>query len=131
MQNDEVPAAVEFEYLYRDAGNYKKWGSVVFPNVEAEALDELRRRIGAVFPEDPIFIADQVRIPEVFLFSNDRYTSDDHCFHEFHSLQVAVEPANDVYSRSISEFISELEREVAWGWRILEFAERHPSLPIL
>jgi hypothetical protein len=47
-------------------------------------------------------------------------TSDDHCFHEFDSVEATLEVPNDSYSRSISQFISEVNMEARHGWRAFD-----------
>lgn len=107
---------IKFSYLYRDAGNYKKWADVVFSNQDEVALESVARSLKAAFLQDGLFIADQIRIPEAFLFDRGDTTSDDHCFHEFNSVEISPDDANDQYSRSIDEFIAEVNREATHGW---------------
>jgi hypothetical protein len=107
---------LRFRYLYRDASNYKNWGEVVFANPDglpARAAERILRRnlLG-----EGLFIAHQVRIPEVFL--KDRYpvSDDDHCFHEFHSIDLTCEPTTDKFHRSIADFIKEVKEQARYGW---------------
>ncbi|WP_026441565.1 hypothetical protein [Pseudacidobacterium ailaaui] len=57
-----------FEYLYRDSGNNKNWGRVVFAG--AITPDETARFIKAL-EDGAYFIATQIKVPEVFLWSAD------------------------------------------------------------
>ena len=107
---------IKFNYLYRDAGNYKKWTDVVFSNPDRLTLEAAAKALKDAFLEDGLFIAHQVRVPEVFLFSRGNATSDDHCFHEFSAVEESLEDPNDPFSRSISQFIAEVKREAKSGW---------------
>jgi hypothetical protein len=79
-----------FEYLYRDAGNYKAWGSLllsgaVSPEVEATFRDYLDSR--------EFFVAEQVGIPPLnrnLWELSDGPIGDDHGFHEFHRFRPAT-----------------------------------------
>ena len=107
---------MKFSYLYRDGGNYKKWAAIVFSNPDGLTLDAVTKALMSVFLQDGLFIAHQIRIPEVFSFSRGDATSDDHCFHELSAVEASPEQPNDLYSRSISEFIAEVKTEASRGW---------------
>jgi hypothetical protein len=107
---------VKFNYLYRDAGNYKKWIAVVFSNPERLALEVAANALREAFLPDGLFIASQVRLPEAFFSIEGEATSDDHCFHEFDVAEITLENPNDRHQRSISEFIAEVEKEADRGW---------------
>jgi len=107
---------IKFSYLYRDAGNYKKWADVVFSNPDGLTLEAATKALKDAFLQDGLFIAHQVRVPEVFLFSRGNATSDDHCFHEFSAVKASLEDPNDPCSRSITQFIVEVKREAKRGW---------------
>jgi len=102
-----------FEYLYRDASNFKKWGEVVFAGGASELLAE---RLRKALHDGEWFIASQVRIPELFL---DGYPliQDDHCWHEFHALEAVDTAPDDVENRTITEFVAKVERASAEGWK--------------
>jgi hypothetical protein len=107
---------IKFTYLYRDAGNYKKWAHIVFSNSDGLTLDSIANAMQAAFLQDGLFTAHQVRVPEVFLYSRGNATSDDHCFHEFSAVEASLEVPNDQHSRSIGQFIAEVNREAKRGW---------------
>ena len=107
---------VRFHYLYRDGSNYKKWAEVVFSNDEGLSLDAVTEALRNGFSRDGLFIAHQVRVPETFLAAEYNLTPDDHCFHEFDSVEVTPDVPNDRYSRSICEFVAEVAREARHGW---------------
>lgn len=80
-----------FEYLYRDAGNYKIWGSLLLSGaVTAEEENAFR----ASLDSEAFFIAEELGIPplnrELWNLSGGP-TEDDHGFHEFHGFRPADE----------------------------------------
>lgn len=104
------------EYLYRDASNYKRWGEVVFAG---EATAELRERFANVLHEGEWFIAEQVRLPNVFL-DDFPINDDDHCWHEFFAFVSTDAEVTDAYDRTMEQLVTEFERVCGAGWR--EFA---------
>jgi|ERR1039458_4020266 hypothetical protein len=115
---------VKFHYLYRDGSNYKKWADIVFSNADELSIETVTRGLRGAFLEDGIFIAHQVCVPEVFLASEDELTPDDHCFHEFDSVEATSDIPNDPSGRSIREFVAEAIREGARGWRAFDPQDR-------
>ena len=107
---------IKFNYLYRDAGNYKKFASVVFSNPEMLTLQSVAMPLADIFSEEGLFVAHQIRVPEVFFYVRGNATSDDHCFHEFDGVEETLEAPSDQHSRSISEFLAEARREATRGW---------------
>lgn len=78
-----------FDYLYRDASNYKSWGSLLLEGRATETeLEQLRARLES----GEFFIAEQVGIPplyaELWQFS-DGPTEDDHVWHTLDELRPA------------------------------------------
>lgn len=104
-----------FRYIYRDGSNYKNAGSVVFVGGISE---DLEMQFRAALDERCYFIADRVRVPEVFFTYGEDSTDDDHCWHEF----VAFEDTTDVASddRTIEQFIGEVKAASAQGWTAFE-----------
>jgi hypothetical protein len=119
---------IKFVYLYRDGGNYKSWGEVVFSNpsdiTPGAATIELQR----AFMTDGLFIAHQIRVPEVLLYSNGDLTPDDHCFHEFDSIELTLDAPTDHFGRSMGEFLTEVAREARAGWRAFDPYDRFNPL---
>ena len=80
-----------FEYLYRDAGNWKSWGQLLLVG-EANAVEisSLRAR----FESGEFFIAEQLGVPTLFQEFRDQYggpTQDDHSWHEFAGIRPATQ----------------------------------------
>lgn len=111
---------IKFSYLYRYAGNYKKWADVVFSNPDGLTLEAATNALKDAFLQHDLFIAHQIRIPEAFLFAQGDATSDDHCFHELDSVVASFEAPNDPHSRSITQFIAEVNTEAKRGWGVFD-----------
>ncbi len=114
---------IRFNYLYRDASNFKKWGCIVFSNPQeltpAQILDQITKAI-----PDSLFIADQIRLPELFIYNEEPMNPDDHCFHEFFNVEESDKDADDPHCRTITNFIAELEGEQQSGWCVYDPWER-------
>ena len=107
---------VRFTYLYRDGSNFKSWADVVFPNPDGLDLQVITRAVSDAVEQDGLFVAHQVRIPEVFLYGKGDANADDHCYHEFYAVESTSEIPTDRFGRSIGEFIAELHAEAGRGW---------------
>lgn len=121
---------VRFRYLYRDGNNFKNWADVVFRDPNHMDLRRSKRILERSFQPDGLFIADQVRLPEVFLYNGCQANGEDHCFHEFYSLERTPDHANDRFNRSIGEFVDDVWREAGRGWAVFDPFDRcllHPS----
>src|SRR5690606_3750149 len=95
-----------FEYLYRDAGNYKAWGSLLLTGtVSAEHEAAFRECLDS----GEFFVAEQVGVPslqqELWTLSGGP-TEDDHGFHEFHGFRPATgEDLVEAPWGSVEEFL--------------------------
>lgn len=78
-----------FEYLYRDASNYKSWGSVLLTGVVTPLeIQNLTRCL----EDSSYFVAEQVRVPALYeaLYAlSGGETEDDHAYHEYVALRAA------------------------------------------
>ena len=70
---------VKFIYLYRDGANYKSSNDVVFQNPDLLPMDKIETSLTASFLSDKLFIANQISIPEKFLFIDGDFTNFDVC----------------------------------------------------
>jgi len=78
------------------------------------------------FMPDGLFIAHQIRIPEVQFYCDGELSPDDHCFHEFNSVELTGDAPNDHFERSISEFLAEAAKQAGVGWRAFDpYARLH------
>ena len=79
-----------FEYLYRDAGNYKTWGSLLLEG--ASHTDDITK-LCASFDGGEFFNAEQLGIPslrERLWVGTGGPTEDDHAWHEFAGIRAAT-----------------------------------------
>ncbi len=102
----------QVEYLYRDGSNYKQWGKVIFRGACDTAL---RDRLSAALDSNELFVAHQIRLPELF-FADGRLYADDHCFHELARISATEAPADDALGRTIVDFVAETELASRAGW---------------
>ena len=104
-----------FDYLYRDASNYKSWGSLLFEGHATETeIEQLRAQLNC----GEFFIAEQVGIPaldaELWQFS-DGPTEDDHVWHSFHELRAAnTEEITATPWGTVSELIARFKSVRGW-----------------
>lgn len=115
---------IRFVYLYRDGSNYKSWGEVIFGNIEKLSLEVIEKKLIAAFLPDKLFIANQISIPEKFLFLKEKFTKYDHCYHEFDSLEICDDSPTDSLSRSITDFLRDVELASKQGWEAFDILER-------
>lgn len=103
---------IRFNYLYRDAGNYKIFGSEVFANPDGLKLGEIQGRIKALLIDGEFF--DPVKWKIKTLCFPDFIDEEDHSWNEFDSIEfTSQEPTSE---KSIGEFL-----EVArFFWMILK-----------
>lgn len=85
-----------FEYMYRDAGNYKVHGALYLDGRLADfEIDELCSRLEG----GEYFIAEQIGVPSLrpqLLFLSDGPTCDDHAWHEFIRIRAATERESEI-----------------------------------
>ena len=53
---------MRFEYLYRDAGNFKNWGEIIFSNKNNYDADYLEKLARAVLIDKEFFSANKAKI---------------------------------------------------------------------
>jgi len=96
---------IKFNYLYRDAGNYKKFSSVIFANPQNIELSVVEDLIGSKLISHHWFYADQWQVSD--LHSGTWNNELDHTFHEFESVEYTDEVADS--SRNLTFFINILK----------------------
>lgn len=97
---------IEFEYMYRDAGNYKDWGSIVLSNPSGHSLREVRLLINQAMPYGEFFNALSVRLPD--LHFADYNAELDLPLHEFFDVTETDKHPDDPHRRSIDELVDEI-----------------------
>lgn len=81
-----------FEYLYRDAGNFKAWGELL---LEGELTAEEVAQLTARFDQGELFIAEQIGVPTLYeeLWRQCQCEPSDeldHVWHEFSEIRPAT-----------------------------------------
>lgn len=98
ISSDALDKYCIFEYLYRDASNYKAWGKILLSGVLSQNdIATLR----SCLESDEYFVAEQVGIPAVYKELWDLSggpNSDDHALHEFVALREATEDEKNSFS---------------------------------
>lgn len=115
---------IKLVYLYRDGSNFKKHGQVVFANPANLTAEEVTSVLRHEWGEDAIFLAHQVRLPEVFLYGKGDADADDHCFHELDRVESTDQTPNDKHGRSITDFIAEIQSEEGRRWTVFDPFDR-------
>lgn len=107
-----------FEYLYRDAGNFKAFGCLALQGgLTANQQQILRLH----FPGDGLFIAEQLDVPELYeeLYQwSGGATSSDHCWHEFRDVKIVGDsevPTNARRWGSADKFLERLSSITSWS----------------
>jgi hypothetical protein len=101
MKNDSNPDTIRFNYCYRDAGNYKNSGSVLFRNTERLSPAFIEEAIRHQLIDGRFFEHQKWEVPSLFFpIPND----DDHEWHEFIGIEETNEAATD--ERSASELVA-------------------------
>lgn len=88
-----------FEYLYRDAGNYKAFGEGL---VRVGRGEDAEAKVRVALGVEGTFVAEQCGIPPLYAALwelSDGPTEDDHALHEF----VRLRPASDA-DRELPDF---------------------------
>jgi len=95
--------SIKFNYLYCDAGNYKRYGSVVYTNHTNISLIKIENTIRENLIDGEYFIADEWQVPSLFFETSN---PDDHHWHEFSNVELTEDIATSILD--IKEFISQL-----------------------
>jgi len=113
-----VTHCMVFEYLYRDAGNYKAWGELL---LEGDLSETEIARMKAIFQDGEFFIPEQIGIPSLCeqlwqACQSDPSDELDHVWHEFSTMRAAC--ARD-FERlepwgKAAELLIRIEKVVAW-----------------
>ena len=98
---------ISLEYLYRDAGNNKIWGEVIFGNRNSIETSLLNNEIQNYLIDGEFFNADKISLPSLGFENFDREL--DHGWHEYFTVNNSEGLPNDFHGRDISEFIHTLK----------------------
>lgn len=94
------------QYLYRDAGNNKIWGDVVFSNRKNLDFSVLEKGIKNSLIDGEFFVAEDVGLPSLRFEHYDEKL--DHGWHEYFSIKKTANSPNDDLGRDICNFVSML-----------------------
>ncbi|MEX1198898.1 MAG: hypothetical protein WEB57_13700 [Pseudohongiellaceae bacterium] len=97
---------VKVHYLYRDAGNFKQFGTVVFSNQQGLPENRIVRDIESCCEEGIYFDVSAVDLPPLYFEVYNPAL--DHDWHELESIELCSEAADDDKGRDIGDFINRL-----------------------
>lgn len=97
---------LHFEYLYRDGGNFKNWGYVIFSNKQNIPIVIVSEKIIELLDEGLYFKVDDLNIPD--LHFNEFNQSIDHTWHEFYGCSATNDSITDCNQRDIQTIIDRL-----------------------
>lgn len=98
---------IKFLYLYRDAGNYKQYGAIIFSNDFKLDMTEIDKLIKKNLIDGEFFNPVQWNIPLVY---EDNYDSTiDHEWYEFLSIEPTEEEATD--TRDMKKFLNQIHKK--------------------
>jgi len=104
-----------FEYLYRDAGNFKAFGSIA---LEGRVTDAERETIRAELNSGEFFIAEQIGVPPLYqqLYQwSDGPTASDHCWHEFVGFRESGDPERCPNGGKAKDFVGRVTSGIEWN----------------
>ncbi len=108
-----------FEYMYRDAGNWKTHGALLLLGEARNVRHELRK---CLEPGD-LFVAEQIKVPslceEHFATTGDGPSDMDHAYHQFVDLRPAGEEdrASMPVTGSLTELLTRMQ-SAAGRWDV-------------
>lgn len=111
----------EFQYLYRDAGNFKVFGSVI---LRGRLNENERAKIVNSLDEDGRFVAEQVGIPSLYgplhQLTNGPCKTDvcTHEFCHFEELSSAELPAGSIVWGSCGNFANAFANVREWAMKL-------------
>jgi hypothetical protein len=99
---------IRFEYLYRDAGNYKRWGEVNFSNPSRLGSPKVESLIRQSLIDGHYLVPSDVDLPDLY---SEKFDPElDHTWHEYSCVEETEAPPNDAEGRTIEEFIIDISR---------------------
>ncbi len=93
---------IQFNYLYRDAGNNKVYHSLVFSNNGSLELQQIQESIVAKLIEGEFFIPQKWNVPLINVYAHDADL--DHDWYEFEGVECTEEVTSE--GIDIKEFLS-------------------------
>jgi len=100
---------IQFNYKYRDAGNYKVFGYVVFSNPNEYSLEFIESKLRASLIDSEFFDPKDWELPR--LKFDDWVPDLDHTWNEYESVEYTSEPPTQEKSiTKFLEFVSKVSR---------------------
>ncbi len=96
---------IKFNYLYRDAGNYKTYGSVVFSNPQQREINLLEEILRKQLIDSQFFDPANFKVPTLKHLDFAYDSKLDHSWNEFESFEITNENISD--ERTIDEFLNQ------------------------
>jgi hypothetical protein len=98
---------INFNYLYRDAGNYKQHNQVVFANPNELPIQKIKNAIAENLIDGCWFVAKNWNVPDLHFKEYDWDAQIDHDWHEFE----CVEETSNIPTeeQSIEDFIERIK----------------------
>ncbi|TRX63988.1 hypothetical protein [Carboxylicivirga sp. M1479] len=96
---------IKFGYLYRDEGNYKTFGEVVFSNPKHLPFKFIKQSIESNLIEGMWFEPDKWNVPRFIFHVHNPFGIHDYLWYEFDCLSQCDETPN---SNSIDEFLKRI-----------------------
>lgn len=93
--------------MYRDAANWKQSGREIFANPDELLIEEIEVALQSSFDGGEYFIAEQIGVESV-MPSADKWSEDDHCWHELVGLEETDLPFTD--SRTLLQFVADVKK---------------------
>lgn len=108
-----------FEYIYRDASNYKAWGEILLLGIPSKNDIEILR---TSLELGEYFVAEQIGIPTLYqeLWEFGGPNQDDHALHEFVALRTAsVDKINSLQLfGKLSNFLKKFQAVTTWDYSL-------------
>lgn len=95
---------IKMSYLYRDAGNFKSYGFVVFSNPTYQSAIELEASFRSALTDGAYFVADAFLLPDLRPATLDDDL--DHAWHELESIEETPASPTDSYKRAIGTLLN-------------------------
>lgn len=97
---------LKLNYRYRDEGNYKQFGSVIFQNPSRLSIEEATKLIQEKLISSEFFVPKDWNLPALHLHPYDSQM--DHDYHEFENWEETFEQVTD--TREAKGFLMEIEK---------------------
>lgn len=86
---------ISLRYLYRDGGNYKNYGTVVFANPLGRSLSEVDALLQSRLIESMFFVAADWGVPDLHFTEYPYDEETDHDWHEYGGVSETTEAASE------------------------------------